>query len=249
MRESSVHEADIENVNPQPVPGKQAAAAALHPTAPAAAASLPHQAFSETPPLSGAGQGSAAPAAAPEAAPEVAPGAASAAAVKPFMSSKALSQRLFGTEAAAAPLRPTSPFAELSTIDPVPGAEADVRAAAGKRPGAVMGTNLDERRSSGRQRADGTQRDSGNAERIEEALMSSVSPFSRRLSSQEVKPVLATLSQSGPSPIKEGEQRDSAVPQVAEGSPAATEGQQGGLEKAVQHTGAALMLLAWLTVS
>ena len=41
-----------------------------------------------------------------------------------------------------------------------------------------------------------TLRDSGRAEVIEEALMSSVSPFSRPMSSDDVNPVIARLSQN-----------------------------------------------------
>ena len=187
--EASVDEADIENVNPESIAAKQGSFAAFSAgpdlSAPAAAPAVPDQALSDSPPLSGSAERQQA------AAPEAAPAASS----KPFVSSKVLSEALFGTgdsstaTALSAAKSPTSPFAEASTVSPAPGAGANVRAGAGKRPGAVPGTTLDERVSSGVQRPDGTPRDSGNAERIEEALMSSASPFSRRLSSEEVKPI------------------------------------------------------------
>jgi len=56
-------------------------------------------------------------------------------------------------------------------------------------------------------------KDTSRAERIEEALMSSTSPFSRRLSSEEVKPVMARLSLDKPrgtSPVKEEDAQGSA---------------------------------------
>ena len=223
VKEASVDEADIENVNPESIAAKQGSFAAFSAgpdlSAPAAAPAVPDQALSDSPPLSGSAERQQA------AAPEAAPAASS----KPFVSSKVLSEALFGTgdsstaTAVSAAKSPTSPFAEASTVSPAPGAGASVRVGAGKRPGAVPGTTLDERVSSGVQRPDGTPRDSGNAERIEEALMSSVSPFSRRLSSEEVKPVLARLSQPGSAPIQEEEQ-PSVVPQTAGGSTARAEG-------------------------
>ena len=222
-------EADIENVNPQTVAAKQGHPAAFPAgsdlSAPAAAPAVhaaPDHALSASPPLSGSTEGPQA------AALEAAPAAAS----KPFVSSKVLSEALFGTgdsstaTAFSAIKSPTSPFAEASEVSPAPAAGASVKAGAGKRPGTITSTTLDEKVSSGVQRPDGTPRDSGNVERIEEALMSSASPFSRRLSSDEVKPVLARLSQPGSACIKEEEQ-PGVQDQLAGGSTGRPKGIEG----------------------
>lgn len=211
MRRSSTEESDIENVNPQAAAAKQVNPAgafpALSPSVPAASVTAPNQALSEAASLSGPAS-AAAPAA-----------AASAPGAKPFVSSKVLSEQLFGSsespQAFTAARPPVSPFAEASTA-PLSGAGGRGLAGAGApRPAAVANPGLQGGVSSGVQRLDGTPKDSGNAERVEEALMGTASPFSRPLSSEEVKPVLARLSQTGSAAIGEKEQR--AVPQAVGG--------------------------------
>ena len=202
MRRSFTEESDIENVNPQAAAANKVnqggAFPALSPSVPAAWASAPNQTLSEAAPLPGSLQTTSA--AAPAA-------AASAPGAKPFVSSKVLSEQLFGSgespQVSTAVKAPVSPFAEASTA----GAGGSTKAGAGApRPGAVATPGLEAGVSSGVQRLDGTPRDSGNAERVEEALMGSASPFSRTLSSDEVKPVLARLSQTGSIAIREEEQ-------------------------------------------
>lgn len=117
--------------------------------------------------------------------------ASSSIANKIFMSSKALSEAVFGTtqkpNSPPTAQRPTSPFAEANpTVAP----HADLTSA---QPGSSNRSG--ECGSTEQQRIDGTPRNSSRAVQIEEALMSSASPFSRRLSSEEVKPVMATLAQ------------------------------------------------------
>ena len=132
-----------------------------------------------------------------------APEAAVPTANKPFVSSQALSDALFGSSSEPElPVRslrtaqtPTSPFAEASST------AAPAVATAGTNNNGVEGVLTEQPRVSG------ASKDTSRAERIEEALMSSTSPFSRRLSSEEVKPVMARLSQDAarhPSPVKEG---------------------------------------------
>ena len=141
------------------------------------------------------------------------PQATAATANKPFISSKALSDALFGSsDDPASPIRsprtaqrPTSPFAEASSTA-APAAAA--MSTGGSSKGGVEGVSTEQPRFSGLS-SKGTSR----AERIEEALMSSTSPFSRRLSSEEVKPVMARLSQDTPrgtTPVKEEEAQGSA---------------------------------------
>ena len=143
------------------------------------------------------------------------PQATTATANKPFISSKALSDALFGSsDDPASPIRsprtaqrPTSPFAEASTTA-APAAAAAAASTGGSSKGIVEGVSTEQPRLSGLS-SKGTSR----AERIEEALMSSTSPFSRRLSSEEVKPVMARLSldkSHGTSPVKEEEAQGSA---------------------------------------
>lgn len=212
VRRTSTQESDIENVNPQAsaAKGHQQAGAftALSPSVYAASVGAPNQALSEAAPQADSRQTASA-AATPE------PG------VKPFVSSKVLSEQLFGTDespqAVTTAKAPVSPFAEANTAAPLAGAGGRGMSGAGApRPGAVATLGLEEGVSSGVQRLDGTPKDSGNAERVEEALMGTASPFSRPLSSDEVKPVLARLSQTGPAATRE-EQRPHAVPQAAEG--------------------------------
>ncbi len=150
-----------------------------------------------------------------------APPPAAATLNKPFVSSKVLSEALFGaSEEPTSPVssphtaqRPTSPFA----------AQASTAAAAAPtaKPGA---SNKDvEGVLTEQLRADGTARNSGRAGQIEAALMSSTSPFSRRLSSEEVKPVMARLSQDqarGSSPVKEEEAQTPAEAAVGSVAPA-----------------------------
>ena len=225
MRRSTTEESDIENVNPQAAAAKQVHPAGASPFSspsnPAAPVSAPNQAFSEAAPLSGSFQttGAAAPAA-----------AASASGAKPFVSSKVLSEQLFGTSesprAPTAAKAPVSPFAEASRAAPLSGAAGRGKVGAGAPClGAVATPRLEGGVSSGVQRLDGTPKDSGNAERVEEALMGTASPFSRPLSSDEVKPVLARLSQTGSAAIGEEEQ-PRAVPQAVEKS--AVEGRAKG---------------------
>lgn len=213
MRRTSTQESDIENVNPQATAAKEGQQAgaftALSPSAPAASLGAPNQALSEAAPPADSRQTASAAAAAPELG------------AKPFVSSKVLSEQLFGTDespqAATAAKAPISPFAQANTAAPVSGAGGKGMSGAGApRPGAVATLGLEEGVSSGVQRLDGTPKDSGNAERVEEALMGAASPFSRPLSSDEVKPVLARLSQTGPVAVQEGE-RPHAVPQAAQG--------------------------------
>ena len=141
------------------------------------------------------------------------PQASAATANKPFISSKALSDALFGSsDDPASPIRsprtaqrPMSPFAEASTTA-APAAAAV--STGGTSKGGVEGVSTEQPRFSGL-----SSRDTSRAERIEEALMSSTSPFSRRLSSEEVKPVMARLSLDKPrgtSPVKEEEAQGSA---------------------------------------
>lgn len=156
------------------------------------------------------------------------PQATAATANKPFISSKALSDALFGSsDDPASPIRsprtaqrPTSPFAEASTTAALAAAAASTGGASKE---GVEGVSTEQPRFSGLS-SKGTSR----AERIEEALMSSTSPFSGRLSSEEVKPVMARLSQDKPrgtSPVKEEKAQGSAgataqpgvQPQVVEG--------------------------------
>ncbi len=141
------------------------------------------------------------------------PQATAASANKPFISSKALSDALFGSsDDPASPIRsprtaqkPTSPFAEASTTAAPAAAAAST---GGTSKGGVEGVLTEQPRFSGL-----SSRGTSRAERIEEALMSSTSPFSRRLSSEEVKPVMARLSLEKPrgtSPVKEEEAQGSA---------------------------------------
>jgi hypothetical protein len=142
------------------------------------------------------------------------PQASAASANKPFISSKALSDALFGSsDDPASPIRsprtaqrPTSPFAEASATA-APAATAAV-STGGSTKGGVEGVSTEQPRFSGL-----SSKDTSRAERIEEALMSSTSPFSRRLSSEEVKPVMARLSLDKPrgtSPVKEEDAQGSA---------------------------------------
>ncbi len=150
------------------------------------------------------------------------PQATAASANKPFISSKALSDALFGSsDDPASPIRsprtaqrPTSPFAEASTTA-APAAAAAAASTGGASKGGVEGVLTEQPRFSGLS-SKGTSR----AERIEEALMSSTSPFSGRLSSEEVKPVMARLSLEKPrgtSPVKEEEAQGSAGAAVKPG--------------------------------
>ena len=143
------------------------------------------------------------------------PQATAASANKPFISSKALSDALFGSsDDPASPIRsprtaqkPTSPFAEASTTA-APAAAAAAASTGGTSKGGVEDVLTEQPRCSGL-----SSRGTSRAERIEEALMSSTSPFSRRLSSEEVKPVMARLSLEKPrgtSPVKEEEAQGSA---------------------------------------
>lgn len=212
VRGPSPEEADIENVNPQavsskPVVNPAGAPSALTPSLPAAPAAAPNQAVSQAPPL--------------PASLDTTP----AVGTKPFVSSKVLSEALFGANdsprAALTAKAPVSPFAQASTAAGVGGR---AEPGAGARPrGAALSTGLEEGVSSRVQRLDGTPKHSGMAERVEEALMSATSPFSRQLSSGEVKPVLARLSQAATATMPAtGQQR--TVPQTVRGSEAAAEG-------------------------
>lgn len=149
------------------------------------------------------------------------PQASAASANKPFISSKALSDALFGSsDDPASPIRsprtaqrPTSPFAEASATA-APAATAAV-STGGSTKGGVEGVeNLGCSVDTEQPRFSGlSSKDTSRAERIEEALMSSTSPFSRRLSSEEVKPVMARLSLDKPrgtSPVKEEDAQGSA---------------------------------------
>lgn len=232
MRGPSPEEADIENVNPQAVSSKPAvdpagAASALSPSIPAAPAVVPHQTLSKASPLSGSSQ-------------TATPAAAAAAGIKPFVSSKVLSEALFGPSdsprAAMTAKTPVSPFAQASTAA---GAGASTKPGAGARQGgAAPRSSLEEGVSSRVQRLDGTQRHSGMAERVEEALMGTTSPFSRQLSSGEVKPVLARLSQQAPATTP-GTDEPHAMPQAVGGlEPAAEVARAPGLpEEAASTTG------------
>ncbi|KAL0024653.1 hypothetical protein WJX77_006333 [Trebouxia sp. C0004] len=142
------------------------------------------------------------------------PQASAATANKPFISSEALSDALFGgSHDPASPIRsprtaqrPTSPFAEASTTA-APAAAAAAASTTAASKGGVEGVLTDQPRFSGLS-SKGTSR----AERIEEALMSSTSPFSRSLSSEEVAPVMARLLQDKPrgTTVKEEEAQGSA---------------------------------------
>ena len=220
MRRLTTDEADIENVNPQAVAAKRVnlagAPSALGPSVSAAAASVPNQALSKTSPLSGPSQLPSATAPAP------------AAGTKPFVSSKVLSEALFGTDdpqaASTAVRTPVSPFAEASTAAPLSGIGGSAKSGAGApRLGAVATSTALEGVGSGGQRLDGTPRGSGNAERVEEALMGTSSPFSRPLSSDELKPVLARQSQPGSAAAIQEEEQPQAVPQLVGGSRVAAE--------------------------
>ncbi|KAL3150491.1 hypothetical protein ABBQ32_000312 [Trebouxia sp. C0010 RCD-2024] len=212
MRGPSPEEADVENVNPQAVSSKPVinpagAPSVLSPSLSAAPAAAPNQAVSQAPPL----------AASLDTTPAVG--------AKPFVSSKVLSEALFGTNdsprAALTAKTPVSPFAQASTAAGVGGR---AEPGAGAHPGgAVPSTGLEEGVSSRVQRLDGTPKQSGMAERVEEALMSATSPFSRQLSSGEVKPVLARLSQAETATMPATDQQR-AVPQTVRGSGAASEG-------------------------
>lgn len=226
VRRTSTQESDIENVNPlaQTAKGGQQAGAftALSPSVHAASVGAPNQALSEAAPQAASGQTAGA-AAAVAATPEPA--------AKPFVSSKVLSEQLFGTgespQAVTTAKAPVSPFAEANIAAPLGG--KGMSGAGAPRPGAVATLGLEEGVSSGVQRLDGTPKDSGNAERVEEALMGTASPFSRPLSSGEVKPVLARLSQTGASSVQEEERPSQAVAgRVPRSHP----------EKAVNTTGA-----------
>ena len=249
VRRSFTEESDIENVNPQAAAAKQVnpagAVPALSPSSvPAASRNAPDQTLSAAAPPSGSLQ--TASAAAPTAATS-APGA------KPFVSSKVLSEQLFGggesPQAQPAAKALVSPFAEASTAAPLSGAGGRGKAGAGApRPGPVATPGLEGGVSSGVQRLDGTPRDSGNAERVEEALMGTASPFSRPLSSDEVKPVLARLSQTGSAAIREEEQTR-AVPQAAGESTVERRAQATRPEEASNTTGASARLLGSLLVT
>ena len=142
------------------------------------------------------------------------PVAAVPTASKPFVSSQALSDALFGSSGEPEPpvrcprtaQTPTSPFAQASST------AAPAVSTAGTNNSGVEGVLTEQPRVSGM-----SAKDTSRAERIEEALMSSTSPFSRRLSSEEVKPVMARLSQDAarhPSPVKEGSAEAAAEPGV-----------------------------------
>ncbi len=146
--------------------------------------------------------------------------ASAATANKPFISSKALSDALFGSsDDPASPIRsprtaqrPTSPFAQASaTAAPAAAAASAAVSTGGSSQGVVEGVSTEQPRFSGL-----SSKSTSRAERIEEALMSSTSPFSRRLSSEEVKPVMARLSQDKPrgtSPVEEAQVSAGATPQ------------------------------------
>ena len=223
VRRTSTQESDVENVNPQAPAakgGRRAAAfTALTPSVHAASVGAPNQALPEAAPQADSRQTASTAAATP------APGA------KPFVSSKVLSEQLFGTDespqAVTTAKAPVSPFAEANTAAPLGG--KGTSGAGAPRPGTVTTLGLEEGVSSGVQRLDGTPKDSGNAERVEQALMGTASPFSRPLSSDEVKPVLARLSQTGPPAFQEEERPSQAVAgRVPRSHP----------EKAVNTTGA-----------
>ena len=243
MRRSTTEESDIENVNPQATAAAKqvnsaGAVPALSPSVHTAAVNAPNQTLSEAAPPSVSLQMASA------AAPAT---AASAPGAKPFVSSKVLSEQLFGAgespQAQPAAKALVSPFAEASTAAPLSGAGGRGKAGAGApRPGAVATPGLEGGVSSGVQRLDGTPRDSGNAERVEEALMGSASPFSRPLSSDEVKPVLARLSQTGSAAIREEEQPH-AVLQAAGESPMERRPQGSQPQEASNTTGALARLL------
>ena len=178
-------QADIENVNPQTTASKQVLAPS---TTAVYTATVPNQSTSNTGVLS---DDAASPTAANDATATQQDGFTAS---RPFVSSKALSQALFGgkEEAASQPAAAqalTSPFAQASSADAPQGASASAVGPGGHRSG------LSSRRSS-TERADMTRRDSSRAEVIEEALMSSVSPFSRAMSSGDVQPALQRLSQN-----------------------------------------------------
>ena len=239
VRRSSTEESDIENVNPQAV-----AANKVHfggPSVPAALVTASHQTLSEAAPPSSSLQtaSTAAPAAAP--------------AAKPFVSSKVLSEQLFGSgespQAATAVKAPVSPFAEASTAAPLSGAGGRGMTGAGTpRPGTGATPGLEAGVSSGLQRLDGTSKDSGNAERVEEALMGTASPFSRPLSSDEVKPVLARLSQTGSIAVRKEEQ-PRAVPQAAGESAVQGRAEESRSENAANITGALARPMGLLLVA
>lgn len=188
------------------------------------------QPLADAPALSSAGQGRAGPVATgPTAKSEVAnagkqevvaadtaaePVAVVPTASKPFVSSQALSDALFGSSGEPEPpvrcprtaQTPTSPFAQASST------AAPAVSTAGTNNSGVEGVLTEQPRVSGM-----SAKDTSRAERIEEALMSSTSPFSRRLSSEEVKPVMARLSQDAarhPSPVKETPAEAAAEPGV-----------------------------------
>ena len=234
VRRSSTEESDIENVNPQAVAANKVNFGG--PSVPAALVTAPHQTLSEAAPPSSSLQtaSTAAPAA-----------AAAAPAAKPFVSSKVLSEQLFGSgespQAATAVKAPVSPFAEASTAAPLSLSGAGGRGMTGAgtpRPGTGATPGLEAGVSSGLQRLDGTSKDSGNAERVEEALMGTASPFSRPLSSDEVKPVLARLSQTG-SIASQKEEQPCAVPQAAGESAVQGRAEESRSEKAANITGKA----------
>lgn len=240
VRRTSTQESDIENVNPQAPAAKGdrqvGAFTALSPSVHAASVDAPNQALSYAAPQADSRQTARAAAATTE------PGA------RPFVSSKVLSEQLFGTDespqAATTAKAPVSPFAEASTGAPLAGAGGKGMSGAGApRPGAVTTLGLEEGVSSGVQRLDGTPKDSGNAERVEEALMGTASPFSRPLSSDEVKPVLARLSQTGPAATRK-EEGPHAMPQAAEGKVPRSHP-----EEAANTTGALESLLTQLLVT
>ena len=228
-RESTSEEADIENVNPQALTAKhgslpsttqqpQAAGspialaeapllAEVKPTSSSTPVALP----TPTPGVSAVGKQPGVAAAAQSVLPVAS--ASGSTANKPFISSQALSDALFGgSDEPALPIRsprtaqgPTSPFAEASKT----AAPAAAVSTGGSSKGGVEGVSTEQPRLSGL-----SSRGTSRAERIEEALMSSTSPFSRRLSSEEVKPVMARLSQDKPrgtSPVKEEEAQGSAA--------------------------------------
>ena len=226
MRGPSPEEADIENVNPQAVTVSSkpsvGAPSALTPSLSAAPAALPNPAATQALPVPASIQ------------------TTPTAGAKPFVSSKVLSEALFGANesprAALTAKTPVSPFAQASTAG---GAAGRAEPGAAARPAdAGPSVGLEEGGSSRVQRLDGTPKRSGMAERVEEALMGTTSPFSRRVSSGEVKPVLARVSQAASAAIP-GTDQQHAVPLAVRGSELAAEGSrvQGRSREAATTTG------------